>query len=99
MQGDTVTCTITNDDTPATLTLVKQVVTDDGGTAAATDWNFDGGSVRRRASTGPTGDPGRDGRTGGRRAPTTLFGVRARSGYTSPTAWSCVGGGPGRVRR
>ena len=33
--GESATCTITNDDIPATLTLVKQVVNDDGGTAVA----------------------------------------------------------------
>ena len=44
--AESATCTITNDDVPATLTLVKQVVNDDGGTAAATDWTL--------TATGPT---------------------------------------------
>ena len=38
---DDVTCTIINDDEPpppGRLTLVKEVVNDNGGTAAATDW-------------------------------------------------------------
>ena len=45
--GDNKTCTITNDDDPATLTLEKTVINDDGGTA--TEANFqakiDGGNV------------------------------------------------------
>ncbi|WP_197517175.1 hypothetical protein, partial [Microbacterium karelineae] len=36
-----VTCTITNDDQPAHLTLVKEVVNDDGGTAAPEDFTLD----------------------------------------------------------
>ena len=38
--GESATCTIVNDDIPATLTLVKQVVNDDGGTALVTDWTL-----------------------------------------------------------
>ncbi len=44
--GESATCTINNDDIPASLTLVKQVVNDDGGTAVATDWTL--------TATGPT---------------------------------------------
>ena len=52
--GESATCTITNDDMPATLTLVKQVVNDDGGTAVATDWTL--------TAAGPTaGVSGSDG--------------------------------------
>ena len=40
------TCTITNDDQPATLTLVKTVTNDNGGTAVPTDWTL--------TATGPT---------------------------------------------
>ena len=36
--GQHKTCTIVNDDRPATLTLVKQVVNDDGGTAQVSDF-------------------------------------------------------------
>ena len=38
--GDDVTCTITNDDIPPTITLVKTVVNDDGGTTLATEWTL-----------------------------------------------------------
>lgn len=42
--GDVKTCTITNDDVAAnlpTLTVIKTVVNDDGGSAAASDWTMD----------------------------------------------------------
>ena len=38
--GDDVTCTITNDDVAPSLTLVKDVVNDNGGTAVAADWTL-----------------------------------------------------------
>jgi hypothetical protein len=38
--GDEKTCTITNDDIAPTLTLVKQVVNDNGGTATASQWTL-----------------------------------------------------------
>ena len=42
--GDTLTCTITNDDIVPyvpTLTVIKAVVNDDGGSAVASDWTMD----------------------------------------------------------
>jgi hypothetical protein len=56
--GDDVTCTITNNDTPAVLahlTLVKQVVNNDGGTAVPTDWQL--------TAAGPTTITGTTGST------------------------------------
>ncbi|MFD1299700.1 hypothetical protein ACFQ4Q_24030, partial [Lysobacter gummosus] len=38
--GETVTCSITNNDQAATLTLVKTVTNDNGGTAVATAWTL-----------------------------------------------------------
>ncbi len=38
--GDEITCTITNDDEPATLIVKKVVVNDNGGTATADDFSF-----------------------------------------------------------
>ncbi len=60
-EGDEVTCTIVNDDQPARLTLVKEVVNDNGGTAAATEWTLaaDGPTPL----TGTTGDPAVTGAT------------------------------------
>ena len=59
--GDDVTCTITNNDIPvqpppeAQLTLVKQVINDDGGTAADTDWTLS--ATGATTIFGRTGDP------------------------------------------
>ncbi|WP_011579396.1 MULTISPECIES: DUF6923 family protein [Chelativorans] len=44
--GDVAVCTITNDDQPATLTLQKTVVNDNGGTAAVADFTL--------SASGPT---------------------------------------------
>ncbi len=38
--GDHLTCTITNNDQAAQLTLLKTVVNDNGGTAVDTDWTL-----------------------------------------------------------
>jgi len=38
--GETKTCTVTNDDQPANLIVIKHVVNDNGGTAAATDFTM-----------------------------------------------------------
>ena len=45
--GQNASCTITNDDQPSTLTLVKTVTNDDGGSATAADFQarIDGGDV------------------------------------------------------
>jgi uncharacterized repeat protein (TIGR01451 family) len=47
--GDDKTCTVTNDDVAPTLTVIKHVVNDDGGTAAAGDW-----SMHIRSGSPPT---------------------------------------------
>ena len=47
--GESATCTIVNDDIPATLTLVKEVTNDDGGTAAADRVDVDRDRSDRRA--------------------------------------------------
>jgi len=39
-EGENITCTITNDDIAPTLKLVKEVVTDNGGSAIADDWTL-----------------------------------------------------------
>ena len=53
--GVTATCTIDNDDQPATLTLVKTVINDNGGTAVPTDWTLAADGPTPIA--GATGDP------------------------------------------
>ena len=49
--GETKTCTITNNDQPATLIVKKVVVNDNGGTKVASDFSFqvNGGAARRRS--------------------------------------------------
>ncbi len=64
-EGETVTCTITNNDIAPTLTLVKQVVNDNGGTAVPANWTLtaagydsaspDAGTYNLSESNGPTG--------------------------------------------
>ena len=52
--GESATCTITNDDIPAQLTLVKTVTNDNGGTAVADGLDID----RGRADADRRGRPG-----------------------------------------
>ncbi|MFK4790722.1 hypothetical protein [Microbacterium sp. ZW T5_56] len=88
--GDDVTCTIVNDDQPATLTLIKEVINDDGGTAVATDWTL--------TATGPTtGVTGVTGDVSITNTPVTagayILSETGPSGY-APSGWSCEGGVP-----
>jgi hypothetical protein len=63
--GEDVTCTFINDDNAPSLTLVKQVVNDNGGTAVASDWTLtatgydaaspDAGTYNLSESGGPAG--------------------------------------------
>jgi uncharacterized repeat protein (TIGR01451 family) len=84
--GDDVTCTITNNDKAPSLTLVKQVVNDNGGTAAAADFTL--------SASGPTSISGPGGATSGSSftAGTYSLSETALSGYTAG-AWSCTGSG------
>ena len=43
--GETKTCTITNDDQPATLIVTKHVINDNGGGAEASDFTLDSGGT------------------------------------------------------
>lgn len=49
--GADITCEITNDDIAPTLTLVKNVVNDDGGTRIASEWALDTGGFVDQAGT------------------------------------------------
>jgi hypothetical protein len=82
--GESATCTITNDDKAAKLTLVKTVSNDNGGTAVATDWTLSAsgatpisgaGGVERDVSAGTY----------------TLSESGGPVGYTTGS-WSCLGG-------
>ncbi|WP_057916779.1 DUF7507 domain-containing protein [Lysobacter antibioticus] len=85
--GDTATCTINNDDQAATLTLVKTVTNDNGGTATISDFPL--------TATGPTTITGVSGTATVTNAPVSA-GVytlteAAVAGYTAG-AWSCTAG-------
>ena len=82
----TKTCTITNDDKAPSLTLVKEVKNDNGGTAIATDWNL--------SASGPTSISGDGGVVSGA---TFSAGTYTLSESTGPAGyvagqWTCVGG-------
>ena len=84
--NDAWVCTITNERRPATLTLVKEVVNDDGGTALITDWNL--------SASGPTPIAG-DGGVGPSEVAIgtyTLSESTGPDGYTA-SSWVCTGGG------
>ena len=87
--GQNATCTITNDDQPATLTLVKTVTNDNGGTAAPTDWTL--------TADGPTtGVSGATGSPAVTAVPVSagtydLTESGGPAGYTAG-AWSCTAG-------
>ncbi|WP_185741917.1 hypothetical protein, partial [Pseudoxanthomonas sp. 3HH-4] len=85
--NDVATCTITNNDRPATLTLVKTVVNDNGGTATVTSFPL--------TATGPTTITGVSGTAAVTNRSVnagvyTLSEVTA-AGYTAG-AWSCTAG-------
>ncbi|WP_416888788.1 hypothetical protein, partial [Microbacterium sp.] len=86
--GESATCTIRNEDAPGNLTLIKDVVNDNGGTLDASQWSL--------SAAGPT--TGISGISGA----TAVTGVDVISGdYTlsetgpagyDATAWMCTGG-------
>ncbi|UOW01671.1 LPXTG cell wall anchor domain-containing protein [Agrococcus sp. SCSIO52902] len=82
-----VTCTIVNDDIAPRLTLVKEVVADDGGDALATDWTL--------AADGPTPVSGATGDaavTGAVVHAGAYALSEAGPGGYAASAWSCSGG-------
>ena len=82
--GETATCTITNDDNAAHLTLVKEVVNDNGGTAVAADWVV--------SASGPTPISGNGAANGDVDAGSySLSESGGPDGYTAGD-WSCDGG-------
>ncbi|WP_031370170.1 DUF7507 domain-containing protein, partial [Lysobacter antibioticus] len=91
--GDTATCTINNNDRAATLTLVKTVTNDNGGTAVATAWTLQ--------ANGPTSISGATGATAVTNASVsagnyTLSETGGPGGYTAST-YSCVVNNGGAV--
>jgi uncharacterized repeat protein (TIGR01451 family)/LPXTG-motif cell wall-anchored protein len=86
-EGENVTCTFTNEQQAAHLTLVKTITNDNGGTAAATDWTL--------SASGPTPISGATGDTSVTNAAVTngtyTLSESGPSGYTAGS-WSCSGG-------
>ncbi|MEI2797352.1 hypothetical protein V8246_17015, partial [Pseudoxanthomonas sp. F11] len=85
--GQNATCTIVNDDRPATLRLIKQVVNTGGGTAVATDWTL--------TATGPTvvSGPGGVGPVPVSAGVYTLSESTGPAGYVAGAGWDCVNDG------
>ena len=86
-EGETVTCTITNDDIAPILHLRKVVINDNGGSATVADFTLtaNGTGTNDISGTSPV-DSG-----AGLLADTFALSETTMSGYT-PSAWSCVGG-------
>uniref|UniRef100_UPI0028AC37B9 DUF7507 domain-containing protein n=1 Tax=Pseudoxanthomonas mexicana TaxID=128785 RepID=UPI0028AC37B9 len=84
--GQNATCTITNNDQPATLTLIKQVDNTGGGTAVASDWTL--------TATGPTvaSGPGGTGPVSVSAGIYTLSESAGPAGYAAGD-WQCVNDG------
>lgn len=81
-----VTCTITNDDIAPSLTLIKTVITNAGGTAVPTDWTL--------IADGPTaifGDGGATSDNTFSAGTYNLSEVGGPEGYQASN-WACVGG-------
>ncbi|MBI2689358.1 MAG: hypothetical protein HYX27_23885 [Acidobacteria bacterium] len=94
--GEDVVCTITNDDQPASLTVVKRIVNDNGGTKVVGDFG-----ITTSAGALSFGAGAADGANTLKYTATTLTGLSAGSktlvevdvtGYTEGT-WGCTGGG------
>ncbi len=83
--GESATCVITNDDDAPSLTLIKEVINNNGGSSVATDWTL--------SANGPTPISGAGGVVSG---PTFAAGAYALSetgltGYAASN-WNCAGG-------
>ena len=84
------TCTITNDDVAPSLTLVKEMKNDNGGTAGPGDWNLTATGTldiptNLNGTTGVASDAGFKADT------YTLFEIDGPAGYTS-SGWDCGAG-------
>ncbi len=86
--GDSKTCTITNDDIAPKLTLVKEVVNDNGGTAQATSWIL-GATGAGNSPTNLSGEGGAVSDSTFKADTYTLSESTGPSGYTA-SDWSCV---------
>ncbi len=86
--ADDKTCTVTNDDIAPSLTLIKTVIIDNGGTAQASDWTL--------SANGPTPVSGAGTATSNSSFSAGTY-ILSESGSISgyqASNWSCVGGTP-----
>lgn len=83
--GDVAVCSITNDDLAPSLTLVKQVVNDNGGTALPTAWTLVAAGPTPLAGTTPVASDASF------RAGVYALSEAGPAGYAA-SAWSCAGG-------
>ena len=78
-------CTVTNDDQPPSLVLVKQVINDNGGTATAADWTLNA------AGPTPISGSGSASSNGSFSAGTYVLSEFGAPNYQAST-WGCEGG-------
>ncbi|MBI4099616.1 hypothetical protein HY440_01270, partial [Candidatus Microgenomates bacterium] len=85
--GQNATCTITNNDNAPSLTLVKQVLNDDGGQAVASAWTLTASGPTGFSGTGPSVSNGASFDAG-------TYDLSESGGPTgySASAWVCTGG-------
>lgn len=86
--GDDISCTIINDDIAPSLTLVKEVNNDNGGTATTTDW------ILTATGLDQTTISGEGGATSDSAFKTGTYSLTESAGPSGYTAgdWSCDGG-------
>ena len=84
-EGEDITCTITNNDIAPSLTLVKEVINNDGGNLSASAWLL--------SASGPTPISGEGSASSGGdfSAGTYTLSENGPEGYAA-SAWSCEGG-------
>ena len=85
--GEVKSCTVTNDDIGPSLTLVKQVTTDNGGTAQASVWTLTANGPTGFSGVGPTVNNGSSFDAG-------IYDLSESGGPNGYAAsdWVCVGG-------
>ena len=86
-EGSNATCTVTNFDRAPSLTLVKEVINDDGGTASASDWVLSASGPTGFSGPGPSVESGSNFSAG----TYTLSESGGPAGYVGG-GWSCNGG-------
>jgi uncharacterized repeat protein (TIGR01451 family) len=78
-------CTVTNDDQPPMLTLVKQVINDNGGTAQPSDWTLQ--------ADGPTPISGAGSASSNGSFSAGTYSLREfGAAHYTPSGWGCQGG-------